>query len=104
VPPELALALFRIAQEALNNAGKHSKATMAALDLAREGADLLLTVSDNGIGFTPGGKRQPAGRGIGLGSMRERAELAGGSFEFYSKPGAGTRICVRVPFHGDHTR
>ncbi|MDD5209118.1 MAG: chemotaxis protein CheB [Elusimicrobiales bacterium] len=100
VAPALELALFRIAQEALNNIGKHSKASMAAVKLSRKGKELVLTVSDNGIGFTLGGKRQPAGRGIGLGSMRERSELLGGSLELNSKPGAGTTLVVRVPLSG----
>ncbi|MCX5793053.1 MAG: histidine kinase, partial [Elusimicrobia bacterium] len=100
IPPELALALFRIAQEALNNVGKHSKATMAAVALSCKGGEIVLSVSDNGIGFVPSGGRRPAGRGIGLGSMRERAELAGGSIEFNSVLGAGTTLIVRVPLSG----
>ena len=97
IAPALELALFRIAQEALNNVGKHSKATNAAVKLTRKGKELVLTVSDNGIGFALSGKRRPAGRGIGLGSMRERSELLGGSLELNSKPGAGTALVVRVP-------
>jgi len=100
IAPELALALFRIAQEALNNVGKHSRATLAAVILSRKGKEILLSVSDNGIGFAPGGSRQQAGSGIGLGSMRERAELAGGSIELHSTPGAGTTLDVRVPLSG----
>ena len=100
VAPELALALFRIAQEALNNIGKHSKAAMVAVDLSRSGGEIVLRVSDNGVGFAPGGDRPPGGRGIGLGSMRERAESVGGSLELHSTPGAGTTLCVRAPFAG----
>ena len=100
VSPGLELALFRISQEALNNVGKHSKATMASVNLSRKGKEVVLRVSDNGAGFVPGGKRQPGGRGIGLGSMRERAELLGGSLELNSKPGAGTTLIVRVPLAG----
>jgi len=97
---ELALALFRIAQEALNNAGKHSRAASVSVTLSCEGSELVLCVSDNGIGFKPGGKQPRPGRGIGLGSMRERAELAGGSLELQSKPGGGTTLTVRVPLSG----
>ena len=100
ISPELALALFRIAQEALNNVGKHSKASVAAVALSRKGKEILLSVSDNGIGFTQGASRQAAGRGIGLGSMRERAELAGGTIELHSTPGAGTTLTVSVPISG----
>lgn len=100
IAPGLALALFRIAQEALNNVGKHSKATLAEVNLSRKGKEIVLTVKDNGIGFALGGKRRPAGRGIGLGSMRERSELLGGSLELNSKPGAGTMLTVRIPLSG----
>jgi len=100
VAPELSLALFRIAQEALNNIGKHSKAALVAVDLSRKGGDILLRVSDNGVGFIPGGGRPHGGRGIGLGSMRERAESVGGSLELKSTPGAGTTLCVRAPLAG----
>jgi two-component system NarL family sensor kinase len=98
VAPELALALFRIAQEALNNIGKHSKASYVGVSLLRKGRELILNVSDNGVGFVPGGCRLPdERRGIGLGSMRERAESVGGFLEFRSSPGAGTTLGVRAP-------
>ena len=100
VAPDLTLAIFRIAQEALNNVEKHSKATVATIDLSRKGKEIVLVVSDNGIGFTLGGNRPPDGRGIGLGSMRERAESVGGSIELYSEPGAGTRLSVHAPLLG----
>ena len=100
IAPELALALFRITQEALNNVGKHSKASLAAVALSREGKELILSVRDNGVGFTPGASRQPAGKGIGLGSLRERAELAGGTIDLDSSPGGGTTLTVRVPLTG----
>ncbi len=97
VAPELALALFRIAQEALNNVGKHSKATMAAVSLSLEGKEIVLSVSDNGIGFKLGVGRPSAGRGIGLGNMRERAESVGGNLEIHSMPRAGTTLKIRAP-------
>ena len=100
VAPEPALALYRIAQEALNNIGKHSRATLAAVNLSMKGGELALCVSDNGIGLALGGERAPGGRGIGLGSMRERAESVGGMIRFRSKPGAGTKLGVRVPLAG----
>jgi signal transduction histidine kinase len=97
VAPELALALFRIAQEALNNIGKHARATEIEVNLSRKGRELLLSVSDNGIGFVPGGGKPPSERGIGLGSMRERAEAVGGFADLRSSPGAGTKLVVNVP-------
>jgi two-component system CheB/CheR fusion protein len=97
--PDLALALYRIAQEALNNIGKHSKATMAVVALEREGKKIVLNVSDNGVGLKPAGRRQ-ASRGLGLGNMRQRAESVGGTIEFHSTSGAGTKLSVRVPLAG----
>lgn len=97
VSHELALALFRIAQEALNNVGRHSKATMAEVGLSRQGSEIVLRVTDNGIGFHPRGGRRLAGLGIGLGNMRERAGSVGGSIEVHSTPGVGTVISVQAP-------
>jgi two-component system NarL family sensor kinase len=96
--PDLALAYFRIAQEALNNIGKHSKATMVEVALfCSKGNEIVLSVSDNGIGFDLGAGRLPAGRGIGLGNMRERAESIGGVLKVYSTSGAGTALAVHAP-------
>ena len=100
VSPELALALFRIAQEALNNVGKHSKASAVAIALAHKGKEIILSVTDNGIGFTPGRRRPSTARGIGLGNMRERAASVGGAIEVRSTPGAGTMLNVRAPLSG----
>lgn len=100
LPPDLALALFRITQEALNNTAKHSKATRISVDLSLKRGAFLLRVSDNGRGFSAGGKSRPSGRGVGLLSMRERAESVGGSFEYTSAPGAGTTLTVRAPLAG----
>ena len=102
--PDLALAIFRIAQEALQNIGKHSKATMVAVSLAHKGKDVVLSVSDNGVGFTIGSK-PVTGRGIGLGNMRQRAESVGGTIEVHSTPGAGTSLIVHAPLSstlGEH--
>ncbi len=96
IAPDLALALFRVTQEALNNTAKHSRATRLSVSLSVKGGVLLLNISDNGRGVSPGGSR-PSGRGLGLHSMRERAEAVGGSFELTSSPKTGTRITVRVP-------
>lgn len=97
IAPDLALALFRITQEALNNIAKHSSATRISLSLLRRGGLFVLNISDNGKGVAAGAKSRPAGGGLGLLSMRERAESVGGSFELLSARGAGTYITVRVP-------
>ena len=101
--PVLGLAFYRIAQEALNNIGKHAKTATAALSLSVEGRDLVLTVTDNGVGFIPG-RRSAARRGIGLGNMRQRAEAVGGVVEVSSVPGKGTRLVLRAPYKGTAER
>jgi two-component system CheB/CheR fusion protein len=92
VAPDLALAIFRIAQEALNNIGKHSGATRVAVSLSRAGGWIKLTVSDNGRGCSVGRIRIG-----GLANIRERAASVGGTANFESELGQGTRLVVRAP-------
>ncbi len=91
-----ALALFRIVQEALANAVKHSQATRIAVGLSRAADEVTLTVSDNGVGFDR--SRLTTSGGLGLITMRERAGQLNGKFEFNSASGRGTTIKVVVPF------
>ncbi len=77
--------LFRVAQEALGNVGKHARVDEATLMLAQEGARIELRVVDNGIGFEPPGRG-----GLGLSGMRERIEAVAGRFRVSSRAGAGT--------------
>jgi signal transduction histidine kinase len=94
IPDPLKITLYRIVQEATNNAAKHSKGDMVSI-LMRRGDDRLeLTISDNGQGFDPDGQlsRHEHRRGMGLSSMRERTELSGGTFSITSIPGKGTLI------------
>ncbi|HYI87364.1 MAG TPA: PAS domain S-box protein [Burkholderiales bacterium] len=92
--PEAAVALFRIAQEALNNVLKHAKAANVRLEVSATDEELILDVQDDGQGFDPA----TAGRGRwGMTTMRERAEAAGGQLHIASSPGEGTRIHARVP-------
>lgn len=99
VDPDLALAVFRIAQEALQNVGKHSRATRVAMSLSRTGRALKLVVSDNGCGCSDDRMRMRGRRG-GLVNIRERAASVGGAADFYSKLGQGTRLVVRAPLDG----
>lgn len=94
VPEQLKITLYRILQEATNNAAKHSKGDLVSLSLKKIHAQLELTVRDNGQGFDPGDPlaRQKSRRGLGLTSMRERAELSGGLFSIESVLGKGTVI------------
>jgi signal transduction histidine kinase/ligand-binding sensor domain-containing protein len=92
--PGTALALYRIAQEALGNAAKHAAPTRVDVRLQRIGGDVVLTVADDGRGYEP----VKAGGGLGLVNMRERARHLGGTFELDSRPGRGTTVRVAVPF------
>ena len=92
--PEAAVALFRIAQEALNNVLKHAKATNVRLEVSATDEELILHVEDDGQGFELASARR--GR-WGMTTMRERAEAAGGQLHIASSPGEGTRIHARVP-------
>ncbi len=98
ISPDLALCLYRISQEALNNAVKYANATTIEVSLEREWQLLILTVRDDGIGFDTTDEALQSG--LGLSSMRERAQLAGGSFKIRSQPGKGTTVSVTVPFDG----
>jgi signal transduction histidine kinase len=87
--------LYRIAQEALNNALKHAAATLVTVRISANGERAELEVVDNGISFDPTNISNTGG--MGLTNMRERAEQLGGTLTIYSKPGQGTRVKVNVP-------
>ena len=91
-----ALALFRIAQEALGNAAKHAAAGQITVRLTRSGDVVSLEVSDDGKGFDRAWLGNSGG--LGLITMRERAGQLNGTFEVESAPGRGTTIRVMIPF------
>lgn len=96
VPDELKTEIFRILQEAMNNAAKHSKASRVTVALKQVLGDLQLVVGDDGVGFSPEEHRRRASDGgFGLVSMRERAELFGGSLILTSESGEGTMVLAR---------
>ena len=95
ISPDVALCLFRIVQEALQNLKKHSGAEKAEVRLRKSNEKLFLTVCDEGKGFDA--KEMTNKLGLGIGSMQGRARLLGGEFEIHSEPGKGTRIEVWVP-------
>jgi signal transduction histidine kinase len=96
VPDELKTEIFRILQEAMNNAAKYSMASKITLALRLVLGDLQLMVADNGVGFSPEEhRRRSADGGFGLVSMRERAELSGGSLILTSELGEGTVVVAR---------
>jgi len=98
---DVALCLYRIAQEALHNVVKHSRATHATVSLTTNNGELVLSVSDNGIGFDPVSGRDKGT--LGLLSLRERARLVGAHLQVSSKLGEGTVVEVRVPLDGRAT-
>jgi PAS domain S-box-containing protein len=94
-PYEVSLCLFRVLQEALHNAVKHSGVRQFDVRLYRTADEIGLSVSDSGIGFDP--QAATSQRGLGLVSMRERLRLVGGTISIESEPHVGTTIHARVP-------
>ncbi|MGC9195240.1 MAG: ATP-binding protein [Syntrophobacteraceae bacterium] len=98
IPQKLKIIIFRIIQEAMNNAAKHSKAGQIQLSISLENGSIILCVKDDGIGFQRDATASKAcGTGFGLTSMRERAELSGGKFEIESSPGSGACVMACWP-------
>jgi signal transduction histidine kinase len=91
--PRVQAAAFRVAQEALHNALRHSGASEISVTLSRTRSRVILEVADDGTGFDTG----LASGGLGLASMRDRAAAVGGSLRVTSAPGAGTRVRLSVP-------
>jgi PAS domain S-box-containing protein len=98
--PETQILLFRIAQEALNNIRKHARASSVTIRLEGSEDEIMMTVTDNGQGFSAPDKIEgmvSAGR-LGLMGMHERARLLNGTLRIKSAPGEGTEITVRLPW------
>ena len=91
---QTALQLFRVAQEAVSNAVKHSQASRVEIHLARQNGNIVLTVRDNGVGIpdTPS-----KGTGMGLLTMSHRAQMMGGTVSFSPRPQGGTQVTCSVP-------
>ncbi len=96
LPADIAIALYRIVQEAMTNIAKHSQATHVSLTLSENARELELIIEDNGQGFDPTQNTT----GFGLQSMRERTEALGGLFYLSSHPEEGCRLRVNVPQGG----
>jgi signal transduction histidine kinase len=94
IPSDLKLCLFRIAQEAVQNALKHSEAHEVTIHLSGVRDGLALTIADDGVGFDVDAVW---GKGLGLVSISERLEALGGTLKVASGPGAGTRLSITVP-------
>ncbi|MFP5258920.1 MAG: CHASE4 domain-containing protein [Acidobacteriota bacterium] len=105
VDPDVAINLYRIAQEALANARKHAGASRVDVRLIESYPKLILRLRDDGRGFTPG-REDPCPQGgsrprMGLVNMRERAWLLGGSLRIVSSPGHGATVVAEIPYAGD---
>ena len=88
---------FRVAQEALHNIRKHSRATSVEVRLEPRERGFVLIIADDGVGFDPIEVEAGERGHLGLPAMRERAELAGGRLEVTSRPGSGTTIQLWLP-------
>jgi two-component system, NarL family, sensor kinase len=96
LPEHMEVALYRIAQEALQNVVKHARASAASVQLCRSASRAVLRVTDDGRGFDVASRPDDASS-YGLASMAERAELIGGRLTVTSRPGVGTTVTASVP-------
>jgi signal transduction histidine kinase len=98
LPPKVAINLYRITQEALNNVAKHAQANRVSVLLENRENSVILIVEDDGVGFEPDDEARPVdhSHGAGLLGMKERVVLIGGGIEIESARGRGTTIYVRV--------
>jgi signal transduction histidine kinase len=99
VPSDVETLAYRVVQEALSNVKKHAGATHVTVRIEGGPGSLRVEVRDNGSGFDPEAAREflRAGK-VGLASMRERAELAGGTLTLKSASGEGTSVMATLPF------
>jgi signal transduction histidine kinase len=102
VPGDLAIACFRVAQEALTNVARHAHARRVWIETGQGDGLLRLLIRDDGIGFDVEEtlRRAASGSHLGLLGMKERADILGGRLEIHSTPGQGTRISVALPEPG----
>jgi signal transduction histidine kinase len=97
LPPEMATAVYRIAQEALSNVVRHAEARSARISFEDNGREVVLSVADDGRGITD--PASPPSSSMGLVSMQERAALLGGTVTIDSRTGHGTTVTARIPYH-----
>lgn len=97
--PLVGINLYRFAQEAIANAIRHSKATRLSVHFSRTEGEYILRVSDNGVGISDQEIARPSG--LGLQSLRQRANLLGGKFEIHPDKPGGTTVSIRYPAMGN---
>src|SRR6266542_1733398 len=100
--PQQELAVYRVLQEALQNVHKHAQAAAVGIVWQRSAGNWVLHVTDDGIGFDLV-KAARRAKSVGLLSMRERAELIGGSLQIQSSPGKGSAVTLQLPIEGSAT-
>jgi signal transduction histidine kinase len=91
------LQIFRIVQEALSNARKHSKARHVQVKFESEDENIFVIIRDDGHGFSPNNLEMVYGQHFGLQFMQERADQLGGTLQIQSTPGEGTEIVLEMP-------
>lgn len=98
-PSPLDTTIFRLLEDSLDNVRLHAQAHHVTVIVEKQRAELRLVVEDDGLGFDPEGpgRHTPAGGGLGLRGMRERAAMAGGQLDIESTPGQGTTMFVTLP-------
>ncbi len=102
-PEDLRINLYRIVQESLGNILKHAQATEVSVRVKQRVENVVLTIEDNGRGFTPDERsRTFSHSGFGLTGMGERARLLGGELKVRSTPGKGTTILFEIPLRQKH--
>ncbi|MGA9286727.1 MAG: sensor histidine kinase, partial [Anaerobacillus sp.] len=92
----LEAAIFRLVQEAVQNALKHSQASEISVDLSLDGDKIVVAIQDNGIGFDVNVRKDQS---FGLIGMKERVGLLNGTIQVQSTPNKGTYILIRIPIH-----
>jgi signal transduction histidine kinase len=99
VPEDIKIVIYRVMQESLTNAARHSKADTIHIRLKKDADRLELEVEDNGCGFNSHDALESSDglSGYGLRGMKERVEICGGSISIHSRPGAGTHIRATLP-------
>lgn len=96
----LGYSIFGVVQEALNNVVRHAGVTEAWVTVRREGDQVVTKIRDEGAGFVPVPPTETSADGIGLVTMREQAQLEGGTWAVDSQPGGGTTVTARLPASG----
>jgi signal transduction histidine kinase len=105
LPPQVEIAIFRIAQEAMTNVVRHARADSTYVSLEFKEKSVALQIEDDGIGFDLAEESRSTDlskRGAGLLGMKERAELLGGTLEIITRPGHGTRIEVEIKVNQEY--